>query len=58
MSEKQAAATCAVICVLGTSATAFAMVSKGVDRATLGSLIPNAVLFLAAIGLYRHGSRR
>ncbi|TQL90669.1 hypothetical protein FB559_7981 [Actinoallomurus bryophytorum] len=57
MSPKQAATTCAVLCVLGTSMTVFAMVSEGVSRATLGALIPSAVFFLLAIGLYRYASR-
>jgi lipopolysaccharide export LptBFGC system permease protein LptF len=57
MSAKQAATTCAVLCVLGTSMVVFAMVSKGVSSATLGALIPNAVLLMIAVGLYRHAGR-
>jgi lipopolysaccharide export LptBFGC system permease protein LptF len=57
MSARRAATTCAVLCVLGTSMTVFSMVSEGISSATLGALIPNAVLFMIAIGLYRHAGR-
>jgi hypothetical protein len=57
MSSKQAALICAVICLIGTSVTVFAMVSKGVNLATVSALIPDAAFLMAAIGFYRHAGR-